>query len=242
LSVPSDTLNYFWHGQVLLLPPARSHRTLAALIDALLAGGVADDGRPLPLQITLQGALGDGAKLIALIQLLASGLDYAIEGPERRGDEGNLIARGKLPPERVVGDPGRERSDFLFASVWATVPDLAAAGWADQHHRDLRVAQTLAAALLAAERPPRERSRTERRLAAHWREFADGFARLCAAWGMADVPEARFLDLPFAEVRPRVERLLARQEADPLLGTSAMPHAAQSRANPSANSRSRSWS
>ena len=221
LGVPSDKLNYFWPGQVLLLPPARSYRTLAALIDALLAAGVADPGRPLPLQITVQGALGDEAKLIALAQLLASGLDLAIEGPERRGDEGNLIARGRLRPEPVAGEPGRDRTDFLFSLVWATVPAIAAAGYADQHHRDLRVVQTFAAALLATRRPTAGRSPLETRLAALWTEFAEDLTRLCTAWGTAKAVQNRYLDVPFAAVRPGLEQLLARKAAEPDLGAGA---------------------
>jgi hypothetical protein len=219
LGVPSDRLNYFWRGQVLLLPPARSHRTIAALIDGLLAAGVADPGAPLPLQITVQGALGDDAKLIALVQLLAGGLDLAVEGPERRGDEGNLIARGLLPPEPVAGDPGWERTDFLFSLVWATVPELAAAGYADQHHRDLRVVQTLSAALLAAQQPvaagPRPRPAPVP--ASIWRQFARDIERLCAAWGVAEAVRARYLGVPFAAVRPAIERLLARKAVTPAL-------------------------
>ena len=215
LGVPSDKLNYFWHGHVLLLPPARSCRTLAALVDALLTAGIADEGVPLPLQITIQGALGDEAKLIALTQLLASGLDLAVEGPERRGDEGNLIARGRFAPEPVAGDPGRDRTDFLFALLWATVPAMAAAGYADQHHRDLRVVQTLAAALLAARRPGRTRGPLDARLATVWNEFAADLTRLCSAWGVGEAVEQRYLDVPFAAVRPGIERLLARKAAEP---------------------------
>ena len=217
LGVPSDKLNYFWHGQVLLLPPARSHRTLAALVDALLAAGVADAGAPLPLQITVQGALGDDAKLIALAQLLASGLDLVVQGPERRGDEGNLIARGRYAPQPVAGDPGRDRSDFLFSLVWATVPDIAAAGYADQHHRDLRVVQTLSTALLAAQRAGAVRDPRDARLASVWEEFAGGFVRLCSAWGVGDAVRARYLNVPFATVRPGIERLLARKAEEPEL-------------------------
>lgn len=217
LGVPSDTLNYFWKGQVLLLPPARSYRTLASLIDALLDAGVADPDRPLPLQITVQGALGDEAKLIALVQLLASGLDLAIEGPERRGDEGNLIARGQRAPEAVAGEAGRDRTDFLFSLVWAAVPEVAAAGYAEQHHHDLRVVQSLAAALLAANDRRGARSRAGARLAAVWEELARDLRRLCAAWGAAEAVEQRYLDVPFAEVRPAIERLLAVKAAEPNL-------------------------
>lgn len=220
LGVPSDTLNYFWKGQVLLLPPCRSYRTLASLIDALIDAGVANADRPLPLQITVQGALGDDAKLIALAQLLASGLDLTIEGPERRGDEGNLIARGRRPPEAVAGDGGRERTDFLFSLVWAAVPEMAAAGYAEQHHRDLRVVQSLAAALLAAGSPV-PRGRTTARLAAVWQEFARVLCRLCAAWGAGDAVTQTYLDVPFVEVRPTIERLLARKAADPDLCVAA---------------------
>ena len=220
LGVPSDKLNYFWHGQVLLLPPARSYRTLASLIDALLESAVADAGAPLPLQITVQGALGDEAKLIALVQLLASGLDLAVEGPERRGDEGNLIARGRLPPEPVAGEPSRERTDFLFGLVWATVPAIAAAGYADQHHRDLRVVQNLAAALLAARRRAAHPGGNAG-LAAMWSEFARDLVRLCTAWGVGDAVQAPYLDAPFAAVRPGVERLLARKAEAPDLRLAA---------------------
>ncbi|HEX2172018.1 MAG TPA: hypothetical protein VHL09_06190, partial [Dehalococcoidia bacterium] len=215
LGVPSDRFNYFWPGQVLLLPPARSHRTLARLIAALLAAGVAGPGRPLPLQITIQGRLGDQAKLIALAQLLASGLDLGIVGPERRGDEGNLIARGRTAPERVAGTPERDRTDFLFSLIWTTVPDLAAVGYADQHERDLRVVQTLAAALIAAHRPAAERSDQDERLATAWDQFADGFARLGARWNAGDAIAARYLDVPFATVRPGLERLLAIKANEP---------------------------
>lgn len=215
LGVPSDMLNYFWRGQVLLLPPARSYRTLASLIDALLDAGVADADRPLPLQITVQGELGDDAKLIALVQLLASGLDMAIEGPERRGDEGNLIARGRRAPEAVAGDAGRSRTDFLFSLVCAAVPEMAAAGYAEQHHHDLRVVQNLGAALLAAEGDRSASTGTEARLAATWRGFAEGLRRLCAAWGAGAAVEQRYLDVPFADVRPAIERMLARKGEDP---------------------------
>jgi hypothetical protein len=214
LGVPSDTLNYFWKGQVLLLPPCRSHRTLAVLIDALLDAGVADAGRALPLQITVQGALGDDAKLIALVQLLASGLDLTVEGPERRGDEGNLIARGKRAPEAVAGDGGRERTDFLFSLVWSAVPEMVSMGYGEQHHRDLRVVQSLAAALLASGVPDR-RGRMDARLAAVWEEFARDLRRLGVAWGAGDAVAQPYLDVPFAKVRPAVERLLARKAAEP---------------------------
>jgi hypothetical protein len=219
LGVPSDSLNYFWRGQVLLLPPARSHRTLARLIDALLAAGVADAGAPLPLQITVQGDLGDGAKLIALAQLAASGLDLEVQGPERRGDEGNLITRGRRPPERVAGAglSGTARTDFLFSQVWATVPDIGDAGYADQHHRDLRVVQTFAAALLAARRYGASRDPWDARLAAIWGEFAAGFTGLCAESGIAAAVRARYLDAPFAAVRPAIEALLARKAGYPAL-------------------------
>lgn len=214
LGVPSDTLNYFWKGQVLLLPPCRSYRTLACLIDALVDAGVADRDRPLPLQITVQGALGDDAKLIALVQLLASGLDLTVEGPERRGDEGNLIARGRRAPEAVAGDGGRDRTDFLFSLVWTPVPEMAAAGYAEQHHRDLRVVQYLATALVASD-DPAERTRPNERLTAVWDEFARDLRRLCAAWGAGDAVARRYLDVPFAEVRPAIEALLARKAAEP---------------------------
>jgi hypothetical protein len=218
--VPSDTLNYFWKGQVLLLPPCRSHRTLAALIDALIDAGVADADRPLPLQITVQGALGDDAKLVALVQLLASGLDLTVEGPERRGDEGNLIARGKRAPEPVHDDGGRERTDFLFSLVWSAVPEMVAAGYGEQHLRDLRVVQSLSAALLASG-APEPRGRADARLASTWEAFAGDLRRLCAAWGAGGAVEQQYLDVPFADVRPAIERLLARKAAEPDLCAAA---------------------
>jgi hypothetical protein len=221
LGVPSDILNYFWHGQVLLLPPARSHRTLASLIDSLLAAGVVNDGRPLPLQITVQGALGDDAKLIALLQMLASGLDLAVEGPERRGDEGNVIARGQRRPELVADVVDHERTDFLFSLVWTPVPDMAAAGYGDQHHRDLRAVQTLAAALRAARRSGSTPSAESHRRAAIWQELARGLGRLCSAWGIDAALTQRYLDVPFADVRPHLEVMLARKAAEPDLATGA---------------------
>ncbi len=218
LGVASDRLNYFWRGQVLLLPPVRAYRTLALLIDALMDLGVAAHGRPLPLQITVQGELGDDAKWIAFAQLLASGLDLALSGPERRGDEGNIIARGRVAPEPVPGAPlGRDRTDFLFSLVWTPVPAMAAAGYADQHARDLRVVQHLAAALLAARVPPAARTALERRLAAIWQEFVTALADLCAAWGLAEAVQARYLDEPFAAVQPHLAALLSRKAETPVL-------------------------
>ncbi len=216
--VVADRLNYFWNGQVLLVPPACSYRTIAVLIDALTAAGVANSGRPLPLQITVQGALGDDAKLIAIAQLLASGMDLRVEGPERRGDEGNLIARGKFTPEPVGGVVGRTRTDFLYSLVWSVVPDVPE-GYADQHHGDLRVTQTLSAALLAARGAPA--GPHAQRLAARWHEFAQGITALCAEWGVADAVRATYLGTPFAEVRPSIERLLAAKAVAPQLARGA---------------------
>ncbi len=218
VGVVSDRLNYFWRGQVLLLPPVRSYRTLALLIDALVDLGVAEPGGPLPLQVTVQGELEDEAKWIAFAQLLSSGLDLSLSGPERRGDEGNIIARGRVAPERVPGaPPGRGRTDFLFSLVWTPVPAMAAAGYADQHARDLRVVQHLAAALLAARVPSSARTPCERRLAAIWQEFVSALSDLCAAWGLADAVQARYLDEPFAAVQPHLTALLSRKAATPAL-------------------------
>lgn len=216
LGVPSDSLNYFWRGQVLLLPPARSHHTIARLIDAVLAGGVAGSGSPLPLQITIQGDLGDDAKLIALTQLTASGLDLEVRGPERRGDEGNLITRGRRRPEQVTEARDAARTDFLYSQVWAGVPEIAAAGYADQHHRDLRVVQTFAAAVLASARPG-PRAPRDARLAAAWQDFAAGFLRLCALCGVEETAREQYIDRPFAAVRPSIETLLARKAEHPIL-------------------------
>jgi hypothetical protein len=117
-----------------------------------------------------------------------------------------------------VGDDAEtERTDFLFGLVWATVPEMAAAGYADQHHRDARVVQTLAAALLATRRTGRG-TRCERRLAAVWRGFAGDLTRLCRAWGVGEAVAAQYLDVPFAEVRPAIERLMDRKAAAPDLG------------------------
>lgn len=218
LGIVSDRLNYFWRGQVLLLPPARSYRTLALLIDALLDLGVAARGRPLPLQITVQGELGDEAKWIAFAQLLASGLDLSLSGPERRGDEGNIIARGRVAPEPVPGaPPGRGRTDFLFSLVWTPVPAMAAAGYATQHAQDLRVVQHLAAALLAVHVPSAARTALERRLAAIWQEFVCTLTGLCEAWSLADAVQAPYLDQPFAAVQPHLIALLDRKAAVPAL-------------------------
>jgi hypothetical protein len=221
LGIISDRLNYFWRGQVLLLPPARSYRTLALLIDALVDLGVADPGRPLPLQITVQGDLEDEAKWIAFAQLLASGLDLSLAGPERAGDEGNIIARGRVSPEPVPGvPPGPSRTDFLFSLVWSPVPELAAAGYADQHTRDLRVVQHLAAALLAARAGGRTGA-LERRLAAIWREFVTALSAACADWGLTEVVQARYLDEPFVAVQPYLGALLSRKAAAPDLVAAA---------------------
>jgi hypothetical protein len=218
LGIVSDRLNYFWRGQVLLLPPVRSYRTLALLIDALVDLGVAARGRPLPLQITVQGDLGDEAKWIAFAQLLASGLDLSLSGPERRGDEGNIIARGRAAPEPVPGaPPGPDRTDFLFSLVWTPVPAMVTAGYADQHTRDLRVVQHLAAALLAARVPPAARTPLEHRLAAIWQGFVTALAGLCAAWGLAEAVQARYLDEPFAAVQPHLAALLSRKAENPAL-------------------------
>ncbi len=218
LGIISDRLNYFWRGQVLLLPPTRSYRTLAVLIDALMDLGVAARGRPLPLQITVQGDLGDEAKWIAFAQLLASGLDLSLSGPERRGDEGNIIARGRAVPEPVPGaPPGLDRTDFLFSLVWTPVPAMVAAGYAAQHMQDLRVVQHLAAALLAARVPAAARTPLERRLAAVWQEFVDALSALCTTWGLADAVQAPYLDQPFAAVQPHLTALLSRKAETPAL-------------------------
>lgn len=218
LGIVSDRLNYFWRGQVLLLPPTRSYRTLALLIDALMDLGVAARGRPLPLQITVQGELGDEAKWIAFAQLLASGLDLSLSGPERRGDEGNIIARGRVAPEPVPGaPPGLDRTDFLFSLVWTPVPAMVAAGYADQHTRDLRVVQHLAAALLAARVPAAARTPLERRLAAVWQEFVNALSALCTTWGLANAVQAPYLDQPFAAVQPHLAALLSRKAENPAL-------------------------
>jgi hypothetical protein len=199
------------------LPPARSHAVAARLIDALAALGLLPRGSVLPFHLTLQGALGQQARLLSLLHLASVPLVLEERGGHAEGDDRPFIMQGTWIIDSLTG--GRRssgaRTDFVDGFVLVEAPAFGEIEHLLGHGVNLRIKQVLAWPVLAAQRPRAQWSRAEREALLRFWQFEREFAALLERYDLADGLRIAWLDGNWRELGPYLARLNAVKQREP---------------------------
>jgi hypothetical protein len=191
------------------LPPARSYAVAGRLIDALIALNIAPAGGMLIHHLTVQGDLGQAAKLLSMVHLLASPLLFEERPGHAQGDERPFIMRGGGVLDDMAGR-GRQRgprTDFVDGFIFVAMPGMDAVEHHTAHTVNLRVKQLLAYGLLAAARPYDRRDLAERSAAAAYQQLQARIGAFLAGYGLEAMARVAWLDGQWSELWPLIRRM-----------------------------------
>jgi hypothetical protein len=201
------------------LPPARSHAVQARLIDALVSLGLLPRASVLPFHLTVQGDLGQGARLPSLLHLASAPMLFEERPSHAAGDDRAFIMQGSWVLDDLHGRKPRlgPRTDFVDGVVLVEAAGLQEVEHLLHHGVNGHIKQVLAWPLLILQRPPAERSATERAACLRFWRLERELGELLARYGLDDGLSLRWLDGSWSELGPYLRRLNAAKAAHPEL-------------------------